>query len=111
MALCAQAYQHRSSNPHGESQLWIIQTMPGLASWPSAVKMSVRVTMPISLAWLSTIGMRCTCSQGQKCIGDHQPHACDDLHCIKDNKSAIHELIFIKCFLLYVSIDQQTKER
>ncbi len=33
----------------------------GLASWPSAVKMSVRVTMPTSFAEASTMGMRCTC--------------------------------------------------
>ena len=33
----------------------------GLASWPRAVKMSVRVTMPTSFAWASTMGMRCTC--------------------------------------------------
>jgi len=86
MALCEQAFQHLSSDPHGESQLLLTQTMPGLASWPSAVKMSVRVTMPISLAWLSTIGMRCTCSQEQKYIGDHHLRACDDLHCMDNNK-------------------------
>ena len=34
----------------------------GLASLPRAVKMSVRVTMPMSLASGSTMGMRCTCA-------------------------------------------------
>lgn len=46
----------------------------GLASFPSAVKMSVRVTMPMSLASGSTMGMRCTCARTTSC--SHSPRDC-----------------------------------